>query len=119
MKKPFITLTSDFAVQSQGVGAMESVILDISPNANVVHLMHGLPDFNITLAARTMETVSYLPVGYHVCVVDPGVGTHRKGIIVKTKRGDYFIGPDNGVFISATNILGGCEKVVEIYYQTD
>jgi len=114
MKKPFISLTSDFGVQSQGVGAMESVILDISPDANVVHLMHGLPDFNITQAARTMETVSYLAIGYHVCVVDPGVGTKRKGIIIKTKRGDHFIGPDNGVFNSATEILGGCEKVVEI-----
>lgn len=42
------------------------------------------------------------------------LGTKRKGIIIKTKRGDYFVGPDNGLFVSATNILGGCENVVEI-----
>lgn len=93
---------------------MEGVILDIVPDVNIVHLMHGLPDFDIFSASRTMETVRFLPIGCHVCVVDPGVGTKRKAIIIKTKRGDYLIGPDNGVLISAANILGGCEKVVEI-----
>ena len=76
--------------------------------------MHGLPDFNTTAASRTMETVKSLPVGYHVCIVDPGVGTKRRAIIIKTKRGDYLIGPDNGVLNSAANLLGGCKKVVEI-----
>jgi S-adenosylmethionine hydrolase len=89
MKKPFITLTSDFAVQSQGVGIMEAVALEINPSAHVIHLMHGLPDFNLFYAARTMETISYMPVGYHVCVVDPGVGTKRRPIIIQTGRGDF------------------------------
>lgn len=115
MYRPFITLTSDFGVQSQGVGIMEAVILSISSDAHVIHLMHGLPDYDITAGARTLETVKSLPVGYHICVVDPGVGTKRKGLIIKTKRGDYLIGPDNGVLIpAATQILGGCEKVVTI-----
>ncbi|MDP3765432.1 MAG: SAM-dependent chlorinase/fluorinase [Nanoarchaeota archaeon] len=114
MKKPFITLTSDFGVQSQGVGIMEAVALEINPEAHVIHLMHGLPDFNLFYAARTMETVNYMPVGYHVCVVDPGVGTKRKPIIIETRRGDFLIGPDNGVLIPATRFLGGIKKVVEI-----
>lgn len=114
MRTSFITLTSDFGVQSQGIGAMESVIFGIAPEMRVIHLMHGLPSFDVTAGARTMETVQFLPVGIHVCVVDPGVGTKRKGIIIKTKRGDYFVGPDNGLFVSATNILGGCANVVEI-----
>ncbi|MBC8494896.1 SAM-dependent chlorinase/fluorinase [archaeon] len=114
MNKPLVTLTSDFGIQTQGCGIMKAVVLEINPNANVVHLMHGLPDFDISTAARTMETVSTIQVGFHVCVVDPGVGTRRKGIAIKTKRGDYLIGPDNGVLIPATNILGGCEKVVEL-----
>lgn len=113
MTKPFISLTSDFGVQSQGIGNMEGVILSIIPEANVVHLMHGLPDFDLRSGARTMEAVKYLPVGCHVCVVDPGVGTARKAIIVKTKRGDYLVGPDNGVLIPAARILG-VEKVVQI-----
>lgn len=112
--KSLITLTSDFAVQSQGVGIMEAVALEINPDAHVLHLMHGLPDFNLFYAARTMETISYVPVGFHVCVVDPGVGTKRKPIAIKTGRGDYLIGPDNGVLIPATRFLGGIKKIVEI-----
>ena len=112
--KKFITLTSDFGVQSQGIGIMEGVALEINPDAKVIHLMHGLPDFDLNYAARTMETVKYLPIGYHVCVVDPGVGTKRKPIIVETKRGDFLIGPDNGVLLPATRFLGGIKKAVEI-----
>ncbi|MBN2330528.1 MAG: SAM-dependent chlorinase/fluorinase [Candidatus Aenigmarchaeota archaeon] len=114
MKRPLISLTSDFGVQSQGIGCMKGVALDISPDANVIDLMHGLPDFDLSAASRTMETVKFLPVGYHVCVVDPGVGTERRAIIIRTKRGDYLVGPDNGVLISAAKTLGGCEKAVEI-----
>ena len=114
MKRPFITLTSDFGVQTQGIGIMEAVALEINPDSQVIHLMHGLPDFNLFYAARTMETVNYIPVGYHVCVVDPGVGTKRKPIIIETRRGDFLIGPDNGVLIPATRFLGGIKKVVEI-----
>ncbi len=112
--KSIITLTSDFGVQSQGVGIMEAVAVDINPDARVIHLMHGLPDFDLFYAARTMETLNYIPIGFHVCVVDPGVGTKRKPIIIKTVRGDFLIGPDNGVLIPATRFLRGIKKVVEI-----
>ena len=117
MKKPLITLTSDFGVQSQGVGIMEAVAFEINPDAKLIHLMHGLPDFDLFYAARTMETINYLPIGCHVCVVDPGVGTKRKPIIIKTGRGDYLIGPDNGVLIPSTRFLHGIKKVVEITNQ--
>ena len=59
MKKPFITLTSDFGVQSQGVGIMEGGALESNPEAIVIHFMHGLPSFNLSYAARTMETIKY------------------------------------------------------------
>lgn len=114
MKKPLITLTSDFGVQSQGIGIMECVIYEINHDAKVIHLMHGLPDFNLSYAARTMETVNYLPVGCHVCVVDPGVGTKRKPMIIEAKRGDFLVGPDNGVLLPGARFLGGIKKVVEI-----
>lgn len=113
-KQPLITLTSDFGVQSQGVGIMEGVVFEIVPHARVIHLMHGLPDYNIMVAARTLETLVSMPVGFHVCVVDPGVGTKRRGLIIKTKRGDYLIGPDNGVLMPAARLFGGAEKIVEI-----
>ena len=86
MKRTIITLTSDFCVQSNGVAMMEAAALEINPKAHVINLMHGLPSFNLFYAARTMETTNYMQVGYHVCVVDPGVGTKRKPIIIQTKR---------------------------------
>lgn len=114
MPKPFISLTSDFGVQSQGVGIMHGVALSIAPEANVIHLMHGLPAFDVIAAARTMETVKDLPVGYHVCVCDPGVGTSRRALICQTMRGDYLIGPDNGVLLPAARKLGGVKEVRSI-----
>jgi len=109
-----VTLSSDFGKQTQGIGNMEAVVYSINPDVRVVHLMHGIEGFSAMQAARTMETVYYVPVGYHVCVVDPGVGTQRKGIIIKVKRGDYFIGPDNGCLMTAPRLLGGIEKAVAI-----
>lgn len=114
MKRPIISLTTDFGVQSQGIGNMEGVILQITPKAHVIHLMHGIADFDIRVGARTLESIQYLPVGCHVCVVDPGVGSSRKALIIKVKRGDYLIGPDNGVLIPAIQVLGGFLKAWEI-----
>lgn len=114
MGKKIITLSSDFEKQSQGIGCMEGAIFKINPEAKVIHLMHGLPAFDIVSATRAMETVKYIPAGIHVCVVDPGVGTERKGIIVKAKRGDCFVGPDNGCLMAAPRILGGIEKIVAL-----
>lgn len=93
---------------------MEAVARDINPEAHVIHLMHGLPDYDITSAARTLETLHDVPVGFHVCVVDPGVGTTRRALIIKVGRGDHLIGPDNGVLIPATRFLGGCVKAITI-----
>lgn len=109
-----VTLSSDFGKQTQGVGNMEGVVYSINPDAKVIHLMHGIEGFDATQAARTMEAVYHMPVGCHVCVVDPGVGTKRRGIIIKVRRGDYFIGPDNGCLMTAPRLLGGIEKAVEI-----
>lgn len=93
---------------------MEAVAFRIAPHARLIHLMHGLPEFNIVAAARTLETVRYVPVGIHVCICDPGVGTARKAIICCVARGDYLIGPDNGVLLPAASALGGIAKIYEI-----
>jgi S-adenosylmethionine hydrolase len=111
---PLITLTSDFGVQTQGVGAMEAAAFEIAPQARLIHLMHGLPEFNIIAAARTLETLRTFPVGYHVCVCDPGVGTSRMALAIQVGRGDILIGPDNGVLIPAARLLGGIQKVYSI-----
>ncbi len=115
MNKPIITFTSDFGWMSQGIGIMKGVALGINPDANVVDITHEVKGFDIMHGARTMECLAAMPAGYHVCVVDPGVGTKRKPIIIKTGRGDYLVGPDNGVLIPAAGrFLGGIERAVEI-----
>jgi len=106
-----ITLMSDFEKQSQGVAQMEAAIYEINPDARVLHLMHGLPDYDIMTGAWALESVAMLQPGTHVCVVDPGVGGTRAGLIIATKRGDYLIGPDNGVLVPAARILGVKEAV--------
>ena len=93
---------------------MEGIALQINPDSHIIHLMHGLPSFNLFYAARTMEAISYMPLGFHVCVVDPGVGTDRKAIIIEAGRGDFLIGPDNGVLLPATRFLEGIKRAFEI-----
>ncbi|NEO43078.1 MAG: SAM-dependent chlorinase/fluorinase [Moorea sp. SIO4A3] len=113
-KKAFVSLTSDFGAQSQGVGLMEGVILSIYPHAHVIHLTHELPPFNLIAAARTLEQVSFLPVGAHVCICDPGVWYDRNSLILETYRGDWLLGPDNGSLIPAARTLGGIVKATTI-----
>jgi S-adenosylmethionine hydrolase len=114
MRFSYLSLTSDFGVQTQGVGLMEGVARSISPATHVLHLMHGLPAFDIIAAARTLESIQYLPIGVHVCVCDPGVGSARKAVIIDTQRGDCLVGPDNGVLIPASRLLGGAVRAHEI-----
>lgn len=113
-KTPLVTLATDFGVQTHGIAAMKGVVFSICPQARVIDLAHGLPSFDTIVAARTMETAACLPVGAHVCVVDPGVGTQRRAVAIHTGRGDFLVGPDNGVLIPATRFLGGIKKAVEI-----
>ncbi len=109
-----VTITSDFAVQSYGTAIMEAVIREINPSATVIHFTHGLPSFDIRAAAKALEALVSMPVGIHVCVVDPGVGTERKPIIIQCGRGDFLVGPDNGVLLPAARELGGVVKAVSI-----
>lgn len=112
--RPLISLTTDFGASNQGIGIMKGVVHEISPNANVIDLTHEILEFRAIDGARQFETVYWLPIGIHVCVIDVGVGTERKAIIIKTQRGDYLVGPDNGIMIPAAKKLGGIIKVVSI-----
>ena len=109
----FISFTTDFGAGSRGNGVLMAVALKIAPDAHVVHFA-DVESFNIKSGARILEGISYLPVGSHTCVIDPGVGTKRMAIAIETNRGDYLIGPDNGVLLPACEFLGGIKKVFEI-----
>jgi len=94
-----ITLLTDFGWEDGYVGTMKGVILKINPNVQLIDITHQIHPHDIREAAFTLLTsYSYFPPGtIHLAVVDPGVGSLRKPIIVSTKD-YYFVGPDNGLF---------------------
>lgn len=105
-----ITLTTDFG-DSEYVGAMKGVIYSVCPKARVVDISHWVRKFDVRHAAYVVHsTTPYFPKGtIHCVVVDPGVGTERRGLIVKTKE-HLYLGPDNGVFTFLTDV----QKIIEI-----
>lgn len=109
--RPIITLLTDFGYKDHYVAVMKGVILSICPEANIVDITHGVPKFDIHAAAYLLRAaVRYFPPGsIHVAVVDPGVGTPRRGIVIKT-RNHILVGPDNGVLALAAT-LDGIEEV--------
>ncbi len=93
-----ITLTTDFGQLDSYVGTMKGVILSIAPEAKLVDISHQVPPGDIDEAAFLLKgAVPYFPPGsVHLAVVDPGVGTSRRPIIVATKT-QLLVGPDNGI----------------------
>lgn len=94
-----ITLLTDFGDRDYFVASMKGVILTINPHATIVDLSHHVPPHSVEEAAYLLKSCHrYFPEGtVHVAVVDPGVGTRRRSLVVKTAR-YYFLGPDNGLF---------------------
>ena len=102
-----ITLTSDFGLKDPYVAEMKGVILTINPKATLIDITHDIEKFNIRMAAFMLASAApYFPEGtVHLAVVDPGVGTQRRAILIQTKKG-FFVGPDNGILILAAQSQG-------------
>lgn len=96
--QPLITLTTDFGLADHYVGSMRGVILSRCPGARLADISHEIPTFSLYEAAYTVDQAApFYPAGtVHVVVIDPGVGTSRRGILVSA-FGQYFVAPDNGV----------------------
>jgi S-adenosylmethionine hydrolase len=107
MARPLITLTTDFGLKDQYVAEMKAVILGICPEASIVDVSHQIEKFNVRMGAFVLAAASaYFPRGtIHVAVVDPGVGTKRRAVCIKTKHACY-LGPDNGLLILAAENQG-------------
>lgn len=114
VQTPIITLTTDFGLVDPYVAEMKAVILGINPKVRIVDVTHQVERFNIRNGAFTLAVASsYFPRGtIHVAVVDPGVGTKRKPILIVAKK-DFFIGPDNGLLALAAKNQG-IKRVYEI-----
>ena len=110
-----LVLQSDFGLVDGAVSAMIGVALEESPTLKIHHLTHDITPYNIFEGSyRLFQTVNYWPAGTtFVSVVDPGVGSKRKSVVAKTKKGQYIVTPDNGT-LSFIKKHVGIEAIREI-----
>jgi S-adenosylmethionine hydrolase len=103
-----VVFQSDFGLKDGAVSAMKGVAMGVSPDLKLFDLTHEIPAYNIWEAAYRLEqTVMYWPAGtVFVSVVDPGVGTDRKSVVLKTKTGHFIVTPDNGTLTLIAESLG-------------
>lgn len=110
-----LVLQSDFGLKDAAVASMKGVAVGVSPDIAIYDLTHEVPAYNIWEASlRLAQAAAYWPEGtVFVSVVDPGVGTERKSVVLKTKSGHYFVSPNNGSLTAVAEQLG-IEAVREI-----
>ena len=109
-ERPVIGFLSDFGFD--GAAAIcRGVMLSIARDAQIVDISHSVAKYAIREGAYLLwAALPWLPVGVHVAVVDPGVGTERRPIGLRTGRGDLLVGPDNGLLLPAARRLGGATE---------
>jgi S-adenosylmethionine hydrolase len=107
-QSPAIVFQTDFGVKDGAVAEMKAVVFTTSPSIPIFDLTHEIPAYHIWEAAyRLQQTAPYWPEGtIFVSVVDPGVGTARKPVVLKTLTGHYFVSPDNGSLTLVAQKMG-------------
>lgn len=111
-----IVFLSDLGIRDEAVGVCHAVIAGISPESHVIDLTHGIPPMDVLHGALVLRhSLPFAPdAAIVLAVVDPGVGTRRRAIVVETKRGRLMVGPDNGVLSLAWLADGGVGRAVEV-----
>jgi len=112
---PTIVFMTDFGAANDAVAICKAVIVNIAPDARIMDITHQVTPYQIEEASRFLAAVSpYYPAGtVFLAVVDPGVGTSRKAVIVKTQKSQYFVLPDNGLITPVLD-RDGLESAHEI-----
>jgi S-adenosylmethionine hydrolase len=114
MAYDWISLTTDYGLADGFVAACRGVIAKTAPRAKVLDISHAVPPQDVRRGANVLaQVVPFLPPCVHVAVVDPGVGTERKGVVLAAKEG-VLVGPDNGLLLPAAEVLGGVETAHEL-----
>jgi S-adenosylmethionine hydrolase len=111
-----VTLLTDFGLADSYVAQMKAVLLSLAPSLTLVDISHGIPSQDTRAGAFVLWTaVEPFPAGtIHLAVVDPGVGSDRRALATRSRRGDYFVGPDNGLLVPALDRLGGIAEAVAL-----
>ena len=107
-QRPFVSMLTDWGLRDPYASICHGVVLNIIPEALIVDITHEIEKYNIRHGALMLwSALPYMPIGAHMAVVDPGVGTRRRPIAIETARGDLLVGPDNGLLIPGAERLGG------------
>ncbi len=102
-----ISFLTDFGLQDDFVGTCHGVIKQIAPDVDVIDVTHGIPREAVLQGALVLaSTLPYMPVGVHLAVVDPGVGSGRRSLVLRDAEGRLFVGPDNGLLVPAAEQAG-------------
>jgi S-adenosylmethionine hydrolase len=114
----FITFLSDFGLRDDFVGTCHGVMKRIAPEAQVIDITHGIEPQAVLQGALVLaNTIPYMPVGVHLAVIDPGVGTARRGLVVRDGESRLYVGPDNGLLVPAAEQAGGVDAAWELTNQ--
>jgi S-adenosylmethionine hydrolase len=109
-----ISFLSDFGHTDEFVGVVHGVIARIAPSTRIIDITHGITRGDVHGGAMALtRAIQFMPDGVFLAVVDPGVGTVRKAVAVRTPVG-YFVGPDNGLLAPAVAMVGGADLAVSI-----
>ncbi|MEV1286974.1 SAM-dependent chlorinase/fluorinase [Micromonospora sp. NPDC049679] len=110
----WISFTTDYGLSDGFVAACHGAIARLAPTVRVIDVTHGVKPGDVARGAAVLaQTVPHLPPAVHVAVVDPGVGTARRGIAIRAPGG-LLVGPDNGLLPWAADALGGVDGAVEL-----
>jgi len=110
----YLSFLSDYGLEDGFVAACHGVAARIAPHAGIIDVTHLVPPGDVRRGAAVLaQTVPYLPPAVHVAVVDPGVGTARRGVAVAA-GGAVFVGPDNGLLSWAVTALGGAARAFSL-----
>jgi S-adenosylmethionine hydrolase len=111
-----ITFLSDYGYEDEFAGVCRAVIARIAPDAALIDLTHGIDRHAVAHGARALaSTLPFTPAGIHLAVVDPGVGSPRRALAVRTASEDrVLVGPDNGLLWPAIEQLGGAVETVDV-----
>src|SRR5438874_3441149 len=111
----FITFLTDFGLQDDFVGTCHGVIKRIAPEAEIIDITHGIEPQQVLQGALVLaNTLEYMPLGVHLAVVDPGVGTARRPLVLEDGDGRLYVGPDNGLLVPAAEAGGGVAAAHEL-----
>jgi len=110
-----VTLLTDYGSESEFAGVCHGVIRNIAPDSDIVDITHGIPKYDARQGAIVLShAIPYMPVGVHLAIVDPQVGTERRALALRTGDERLLVGPDNGVLSLAWAECGGVSEVVDI-----